>query len=241
MPASFTLPDAQAHFARTIALGPSACPPGLFAGDEARVLRGLKVHANTISHARLVALEDSFPRTREAIGEARFNALSHGYVEAGHGRAASLGQLGGDFPEWLASAGEPALACGWARFEWAWLQSYHAPEASAFTAPELAALGEAGLPALRLMPHPAARIIADGAGLADALGLPGEGENLLIARPEAEVLVYRIDEAASALLAIFASAPRFLDALETFLAARANDTAMAVMQFLLTAGVLTRG
>ncbi len=42
-------------------------PDDLFAGPHERVLVGMKVHANTISHARLVALEETFPRTRDVI------------------------------------------------------------------------------------------------------------------------------------------------------------------------------
>lgn len=63
------LDDDQAAVAATLLHGPRNLPTGLFAGTEAAVLRGLRVHANTISHARLVALEETFPRLREHLGE----------------------------------------------------------------------------------------------------------------------------------------------------------------------------
>jgi hypothetical protein len=239
------LAETQHHFARTIAHGPDACPPGLFAGDAAHVLRGLKVHANTISHARLVALEDTYPRTRALIGEAAFNALSHAYVDAGHGRDRSLDRMGHAFPDFLAAQAAAPLAVELARFEALWLESYHAAEATPFTAADLARLGEAGLASLCLRSHPAARLCACSAELAAALDLPDHGDaapgRVLIARPEAQVLVHAIDAATAALFALLPAEPTFFAGLETFLVRHPNTDALATMQHLLGAGVLIEG
>ena len=241
----FTLADAQAHFAATIARGPDACPAGLFAGTARQVLRGLKVHANTISHARLVALEDTFPRTREHLGQAWFHALSHDYIDRGHGCDQSLGALGAAFPDWLRAADVAPLAVALARFEWLWLESYHAAEAPAFTAADLAAhlaaAGAAGLGALRLRQHPAARLTPVGAGLAEELHLPAGAGWLLIARPDAEVLIHTSDDAAAALFALLPQSPTFFAAIETFALRQPNNDPLPALQLLLAAGVLTRG
>jgi hypothetical protein len=240
-----TLAKTQRHVARTIALGPAACPPGLFAGDTVHVLRGLKVHANTISHARLVALEDTFPRTRALIGEAAFNAVSHAYVDAGHGRNRSLDRLGAQFAAFLESRHAAALVVELARFEALWLQSYHAAEAAPLGAADLARLGHEGLGRLRLRHHPAAHLCPCSADLARALDLPdrpGRGVPwMLIARPEAQVLVHRIDPAGAALFRFVAMAPTFFAGLETFLARHPNTDALMAMQSLLSAGVLIEG
>ena len=58
------LDAAQQAMMRAIDLGPDFAPHDLFSAIPERVMLGLRVHANTISHARLVALEDTFPRTR---------------------------------------------------------------------------------------------------------------------------------------------------------------------------------
>ena len=50
----------EAKFIDTINNGPDVLDPALFAGPLDRVLIGLKTHANTISHARLTALEATF-------------------------------------------------------------------------------------------------------------------------------------------------------------------------------------
>ena len=76
--AMFSLEAAQANFIATINHGPAALDHTLFDGPLERVLLGLKAHANTISHARLVALEESFPLTRQALGdEASINSRAH--------------------------------------------------------------------------------------------------------------------------------------------------------------------
>lgn len=105
----------QAAIAATLLHGPDHLPAGLFAGDDNAVLRGLRVHANTVSHARLVALEETFPRTREHLGEAEFNRLSRAFVEGGGAERLALPDIGRDFAGWL---GDP-LAADLARVEWA--------------------------------------------------------------------------------------------------------------------------
>ena len=160
--------------------GPDQLPGALFTGPRAAALRGMAVHANTISHARLVALEDTFPRTRALLGEAEFNRISRGYLAAGGGAHEPLATIGRDFPDTLA---EDAAAL--ARFEWLWLESYHAAEAPALAMADLAGLGEDALLALIVARHPAARlsipVILDGNA-----ALP-----MLLARPDAEVVATR--------------------------------------------------
>ena len=96
------LERAQSAIAATLLQGPAHLPTDLFAGSDAAVLRGLRVHANTISHARLVALEESFPRTRDYLGEEKFNRLSRRFVEEGGAQRRSLNDIGAGFADWLA-------------------------------------------------------------------------------------------------------------------------------------------
>ena len=92
----------QAAIAATLLHGPAHLPPDLFSGNDAAVLRGLRVHANSISHARLVALEETFPRTRAYLGEEEFNRLSRRFVEEGGAQRRSLNDIGAGFADWLA-------------------------------------------------------------------------------------------------------------------------------------------
>lgn len=188
----------QAAIAATLLRGPSHLPPSLFAGDDAAVQRGLRVHANTISHARLVALEETFPRTRAYLGEEEFNRLSRRFVEEGGAERRSLNDTGAGFADWL---GDPR-ATDLARVEWAWLESYHAADARALAFADLIGLDETELLALPVRRHPAAHIVAltsDAAPLADP-AFAADTRVLLVTRPDAEVRLFAIEPVAAAAL-----------------------------------------
>lgn len=182
----------QAAIAALILNGPEHLPAHLFAGGEQAVLRGLRVHANTISHARLVALEDTYPRTRTLIGEAAFNRVSRAFIDGGGAQGRSLSTIGADFPGWL-----DAPAADVARVEWAWLQSYHAADAPALTLADLAGFDEAALLDLSVRAHPAVQIVvlvSDAAPLIDP-AFPAGTPALLATRPEAEVRLFPVGAA----------------------------------------------
>jgi len=181
--------------------GPAYLPEGLFAGSPERVLAGMKVHANTISHARLMALEDTYPRTRAMLGPERFNAHSRLFVAAPGVTAAALAAIGAGFGAFLTEAGESAGVADLARFEWLWLQAYHAADAAPLALEELTAVAPEALLEYTLARHPAAcagrfaPLVHDLIG-AEVPGL-GQADGILIARPHADVLI----SPASALMA----------------------------------------
>ena len=190
------LEPGQAAIAATLLRGPAHLPPNLFAGGEAAVLRGLRVHANTISHARLVALEETFPRTRAYLGDEEFNRLSCRFVEEGGAGRRPLNDIGETFAERLADPRAADLA----RVEWAWLESYHAADALALALADLLALGEAGLLSLPVRLHPATRVVvlsSDAAPLTDP-AFASDTRALLVTRPDAEVRLFAIEQAAAA-------------------------------------------
>lgn len=178
--------------AMTVAImrGPEYVPEGLFTGSRAAALRGMAIHANTISHARLVALEDSFPRTRALIGDVAFNRVSRAFIDRGQGAHEPLATFGRQFPAMFRDE-TAALA----RFEWLWLESYHAADALALEMANLAGLDEGELLALVLDRHPAARL-APPVSLDRAPALP-----MLLTRPEGEV---RANPASPAMTMLFA-------------------------------------
>jgi hypothetical protein len=191
--------EAQAAIAATLLHGPAHLPAGLFAGGDAAVLRGLRVHANTISHARLVALEDTFPRTRQHLGEAEFNRLSRAFVDAARAQHRALADIGAAFPDWLA---DPLIA-DLARVEWAWLESYHAADAPPLAFADLAGSDEAALLGLLVRRHPAARVVSLASAAAPLVdpGFASDVGALLVTRPGAEVRLSAIHPAAAAALA----------------------------------------
>ena len=96
----------QTAFMAALDHGPTYLPFELFGHSPERTLLGIKVHANTVSHARLVALEDTFPRTRVLLGGERFHMLSRSYLERPGVTALGLNMLGRDFPFHLAQMGD---------------------------------------------------------------------------------------------------------------------------------------
>lgn len=173
--------------------GPADLPENLFLGLPERVLAGMKVHANTISHARLVALEDTFPRTREMIGHELFNERSRQFLQQPGVTAKPLAEIGLGFDAFLMALGETAEIAALARFEWQWLTSYHAADASPLALTELAGLSSDDLLALELQRHPAAMASRFAPLVHELIGteVPGldQAEAILIARPQADVLI----------------------------------------------------
>lgn len=195
----------QARFIVVLQQGPSAFPADLFADAPERALLGLKAHANTISHARLVALEETYPRTREHLGEAAFNGLSRDFIERPEVRPRKLMQLGEGLADFLADRVHDMAAVDLARIEWAWLQSYHAAEAEALQLADLAGLDEQGLLDLDLALHPAARLIEVQTPLAQLMpefaeSASADMRHLVITRPTHEVLLHPLAAVAADLL-----------------------------------------
>lgn len=199
------LEQVQSAFMAALNGGPARMPFDLFAHPPERALLGMKIHANTVSHARLVALEDTFPRTRSRLGEARFNALSRRYLDRPGVAALGLTGIGRHFPLFLAETGE-ADDCGdLAAFEWAWLTSYNAADARALALVDLAGLDAQQLLAMRLSRHPAALLGPASppvcAELCDLLPDLASACSVLLTRPEADVTVHTVDRDATMLFA----------------------------------------
>jgi hypothetical protein len=198
-------PDALIAFHRALNFGPDHCPPDLFAGTVPSIVRGLKVHSNTISHARHVAMEETYPQLLEAIGPEVFHEAADTFLEQPQVAGRALDGLGEGFERFL---GDPAHR-NLARAEWAWLQAFNAAEAHALTLGELATFEAEALLDAQFSLHPAARwfLLEEPYDLAMNPPIPGPGYALLLTRPEAEVRLQRVDGRATALLSLL-SAPR---------------------------------
>lgn len=192
------LEQGQAAIAATLLHGPDHLPAGLFAGGDAAVLRGLRVHANTISHARLVALEETFPRTRDYLGAGAFNRLSRAFVESGGAEGRVLTDIGLGFAERL----DDPVAIDVARVEWAWLESYNAADALALALGDLASDDGAALLGRPARVHPAVRIVRLSTGAAPLIDRAFDVDirELLIVRPQAHVRLMPIHPASAAVL-----------------------------------------
>lgn len=198
-----SLDDGQRAVMRALDHGPAHLPYDLFTGAPERVLAGMKVHANTISHARLVALEDTFPRTRALIGPDRFNVASRAFLDQPGVTAYPHADIGTGFAAFLVAEGECAAEL--ARFEWLWLRAYHAADAAPLKLAALAGLDPEALLVIAAQRHPAAHAGRFAELVHDTIGdeVPGlaEAEAILITRPDAEVLIAPASALMAAILA----------------------------------------
>ncbi len=185
----------------TIDRGPDFCPPDLFKGEARRVLMGLKAHATTIAHARHVALEQTYPRTRRLMGAEAFHALVGDHLADPATLARPIARIGDGFPARLAGSAR-ALA----RIEWAWLEAHGAEDAQAFDLGSIAEREPEAIAVATVSAHPAARLIEVDAPV-DWDGVCVD-RFALIARPDTDVDIHALDaEAAELFVAATVPAP----------------------------------
>lgn len=237
-----SLADGQARFIACLQKGPAHLPDDLFSQDAERALLGLKAHANNISHARLVALEDSFPRLRAHMGHEIFHALSRDYIDQAHVMACDINHIATDFPAFLAARGHGSTEIDLARIEWAWIESYRAAEATPLALPDIATLAEDQLLAFPITLHPAMRLIAITGPMSPELGelVEAEPSALMITRPEALVLFHPLDAVEQTIAGKMSDCDTMGNLLEHALELIDEATAMQPIIKLIQTGALMR-
>lgn len=237
-----SLADGQARFVACLQKGPGHFPDDLFTESRERALLGLKAHANTISHARLVALEETYPKLYAHIGHEPFHALSRDYVEQDHILACDINGIAADFAAFLNDRGCDACAVDLARIEWAWLESYRSAEAEPLVLGDIAALGEAELLAFPVAPHPALRLVTLTAPLSPQLAELGETDPhaLMIVRPQARILFHPLTAGERAVAEKIPAAATMGNLLGHALERGDEASAMQQIMMLIQAGALMR-
>lgn len=192
-------PDPQTQMLAAISHGPAMLPDDLLDGSRAAQYRALKAYSNTISHARFVALEETFPRTRDLMGREAFHALSAAFLEQPEPVSRPLRLIGEGFADKIPHAATQDLA----RVEYVWLEAHGAAEAPAVLLERLKGVSPDALVNANVLLHPATRSVA--LARPDAFtwnDLGGDEPIVLITRPEAQVRVSRVGPHEQALLAM---------------------------------------
>ncbi|NJM50985.1 MAG: DUF2063 domain-containing protein [Sphingomonadales bacterium] len=233
------------NFVHTINTGPDALDPALFTGPQDRILLGLKAHANTISYARLTALEDSFPMTRAVMGDGPFNAAARIYAETPPARASDNNSIGAAFPAFMAEQGLEDSARQLAEMEWAWLTSYNAADAPSLHLGQLGGMDEAAMLALHLIRHPAAHIVPLHAPLSGPIteqlsGFDGRDDAaaLLLTRPENDVLLRPLDTLTAQIFTMIQKSTPMGNLLSVILEQGGEDAPLEPILTLIGAGAL---
>jgi hypothetical protein len=181
---------------------PSApIPPMTHGRMGAPDARRFAVYRNNVAVGLIGALEARYPVSRRIMGEARFRVMARAFARAYKPRSPVMIAYGGAFPEFMAECdGVGADLVDIARLENAWVEAYHAEDATTAGVGELAGLGAACLPGTRIAFHPAARLLRFATPAASNWGVAQKadfssalaqepGEDALLTRPDCDVHV----------------------------------------------------
>jgi hypothetical protein len=228
--------DRQHAFAAALLDPGRPAPEGLpGAGRESPASR-FAVHRNNVFVGLTEALRAGFPCTARLVGTEFFAALARVFVAAHPPDSPVLLSYGAGFADFLASfppaANLPYLA-DVARIERAATEAYHARDEPALSADALALVPPERAPFLRLRLHPSLRLLRSSFPaftiwrMNAADGAPGpvdlsDAQNTLILRPDAEVDVRPVSNAAHDFIAALARGRTLAQAAARALAADAG-------------------
>jgi hypothetical protein len=150
------------RFAMALVDPAEAVPAGVNGRRAIPDSRRFAVYRNNVHVSLVEALAKRYPVVLRLVGDEFFRGMARVYVGAHKPASPLLIHYGADFPDFIAAFG-PAAAIPYladvARLESAWLEAYHAADASPLEIAALLALPPERLPELRLVPHPATRLI----------------------------------------------------------------------------------
>jgi hypothetical protein len=229
-------------------------PDGLLGPDGRPSARRFDVYRNNVVVGLIEALRAAYPVIHRLLGDDYFRALATYYVRRDPPASPVLLHYGESFPDFLAIfsplADLPYLA-DVARIERARLESYHAADAPPVPATALGSVAPGDFGRLRLGLHPSLRLTtsrfaaltvwrrnlaAEDPGVID---VTARGEDGLLVRPEAEVLVVDLAPGGAAFVAgLQAGKPVMAAALDGFAATPRFDL-QAMLTLLITTRAVT--
>jgi hypothetical protein len=177
--------------------------------------RRFRVYRNNVVAALVGSLETRFPIATRLVGEEFFRAMAAAFVRAAPPRSPVLLGYGDALPGFVerfeSAASLPYLA-DVMRLEIVRSESFHAADAEPAGAADLARLDPSALGSVRIVPHPAARLLASPHPVATIamLHAPGAepapidpwlGEDVLVTRPRLTVETHVLPPGAHAFFA----------------------------------------
>lgn len=194
------LAEAQAAFAAAVFDPNLPVPPGLIAPGGSADDDRFAVYRNNVMVGLTEGLRDAYPVVCRLVGDEFFRAMAAVFARSRPPRSPVMHNYGAGFAEFI--LGFPPVAelpylADVARLERAWVEAYHAAEADALKFTFIQA-SLALHPATRLVrsPFPVFAIWEANRGDEEPgpLELSGEGDNVLVTRPVAEVQACRVSD-----------------------------------------------
>lgn len=245
--------DRQADFARAILDPHTPIPPGLVGPDGQPSAKRFAVYRNNVVVGLIETLKAAYPVVRRLVGEEFFIAMARLYVMEQPPASPIMLDYGVGFSDFIAHfepAGVLAYLPDVARLERAWVEAYHAPEASSLPASALAHVPPGDVPAVRLAFHPSVRVIRSvfpvvdiwqanvESGHSETIDLDAGGEDALVARPEAEVEIRRLPPGAALFIEALRAGLPIIEAMERALSVNPGFNLASALRGLIEAAVI---
>lgn len=201
------LAERQGDFAAALLNPALPIPDGLVDPDGEPGRKRFAVYRNNVLVSLIEALKDGFPAVHRLVGDDFFCAMARAYAVVQPPRSPILIEYGAGFADFIGTF-EPTAPLPYladvARIERAWVEAYHAAEASPIDPEALTKMTPEQCPAAQLVLHPSLRLVRSlfpaltiwrmnvEGGLAAPVDLAAGGEDVLIIRPHADVEVRSI-------------------------------------------------
>jgi Putative DNA-binding domain len=186
--------------------------------DVPSVVKGLTpkryaVYRNNVTVSLVRAIEANFPAVRRLLGDVYFAGLAREYVQAHPPQSPLMFLFGAEFPDYL--AGQDDLAefpylSDVARLEQQWRVSYHAADDPVLDVDAISKLDPEQLMSVIFVPHAAFKVLQSQFALFDiftanrgreaAIGDFAIAQDVLVTRPELDVLIHQLPHGASVFL-----------------------------------------
>jgi hypothetical protein len=201
-----------------------------------------RIYRNNVTSALINALRVRYPVTERLLGREAFAACAGSYAETHRPASPVLIDYGVNFPDHLATVFHAARAADLARLESLWWQAYHAADASPLPPAKLSEIPPeswglarfAFLPSLGLMSSPHA-VGSLWQGQDGACG----PQNVVVARPEAEVTLHLMGPAPFMLLSALYQGNTLAEAVEATSGIHADFDITQSLQGLLALRIIT--
>lgn len=202
----FMLSEIQRKFSAAL-LDPDRPPPAGVLGRHGKTdERRFAVHRNNLFVGLAEALAARFPVCQRLVGEEFFRAMARAYAAKHRPRSPVLISYGDDFPDFIRGftpANEVPYLADMAQLEVARSSAYHAAEATPLRTETIACVRSEDLIETRLGLHPSVRLVRSPYPVATIWAAHQEGshieppalweaEEVLVLRPEADVLMHRL-------------------------------------------------
>lgn len=212
------LAERQRDFALALLDATRATPRGLMGPDGLPSPRRFAVYRNNVVAGLIETLRENYPVVHRIVGDEFFRAMAGRFVIAHPPRSPVMLGYGTSFPDFIGGfepAGTLPYLADVARIERAWIEAYHAADAEPLSASDFLAIDQGRLAQVRLAIHPTLRVTQSrfpaltiwrmniAGGEPAAVDLEAGGEDALIIRPSAEVVVHQLPMGAAAFVRAF--------------------------------------